>query len=93
MTIDLRYRTRGLLYGEVPIKRTTLKSLEAAKRDRDHYLACLRLLATGSEAMRLLAEDGSEFAKGWLGCFRLLNETVSGVGQPSDPSDDGGDGQ
>lgn len=79
---DLRYRTTGLLRGEVPILRTDLEHLQRVKTAHDRYLESLTLISTGSETMRDEAARGSEFAKGWLACLRLLHITItSGRGE------------
>lgn len=76
MTIDLRYRKTGLLPGEVPIKRTELNRLRRVQMSHDYYHRSLTILSAGTEAMRDEAARGSEFAKGWLACMRLLMSTI-----------------
>ena len=83
--IDRRRAQRGgLLSGEVPIKKAELNSLYRTKSDAEHYLRAVRILAAGSEAMRDERARGSEYARGWLDCLRLLAQTIESAGGHGD---------
>jgi hypothetical protein len=81
---------RGLLASEVAIKRTELEPLRRKEAAHDNYLRSLDILATGSETMREEAKKGSQFAEGWLGCLRLLHQTIADGNMEPPPEHESG---
>lgn len=69
---------RGLLRGEVAVRRDELQGLRRVRVAHDKYLRSVTLMQTGAEHMRAEAARGDEYARGWMACLKLLALTIGG---------------